>query len=65
VVEDSAHGVAAARAAGMWAFGYAGGVTPASALEGPATTVFDDMQMLPRLLATIARDTRGRSENAE
>jgi HAD superfamily hydrolase (TIGR01509 family) len=65
VIEDSGHGVAAARAAGMSAFGYAGGVTPAAALEGPATTVFDDMRMLPRLLATIARDTRGRSENAK
>ena len=65
VIEDSGHGVAAARAAGMSAFGYAGGVTPAAALEGPATTVFDDMRMLPRLLATIARDTRRRSENAK
>ncbi|MEA2518516.1 MAG: hypothetical protein QOF49_596, partial [Chloroflexota bacterium] len=40
VIEDSRHGVAAARAAGMRAFGYAGGVTPAAALEGPGTTVF-------------------------
>jgi HAD superfamily hydrolase (TIGR01509 family) len=50
VVEDSAHGVAAARAAGMWAFGYAGGVTPAVALEGPATTVFENMAALPSLV---------------
>jgi HAD superfamily hydrolase (TIGR01509 family) len=50
VVEDSRHGVAAARAAGMWAFAYAGGVTAATALEGERTTVFDDMRELPRLI---------------
>ena len=50
VIEDSRHGVAAARAAGMTAFGYAGGVTPGAALVGPATTVFDDMRELPCLL---------------
>ena len=50
VVEDSRHGVTAARAAGMWAFAYAGGVTPAEALVGPATTVFDQMAELPGLL---------------
>jgi HAD superfamily hydrolase (TIGR01509 family) len=53
VIEDSAHGVAAARAAGMWAFGYAGGVTPASALEGPTTFVFHDMRDLSRLVSSI------------
>ena len=59
VVEDSRHGVTAARAAGMWAFAYAGGVTPAAALTGPGTTVFDDMSELPELIAgTTAR--RGR-----
>jgi HAD superfamily hydrolase (TIGR01509 family) len=51
VVEDSRHGVAAARAAGMWAFAYAGGVTPAEALAGPETTLFDAMAELPELLA--------------
>ena len=50
VVEDSRHGVAAARAAGMWAFAYAGGVTPARALEGEATTVFTEMRELPGLI---------------
>ncbi|MDQ3127706.1 MAG: HAD-IA family hydrolase [Chloroflexota bacterium] len=50
VIEDSRHGVAAARAAGMWAFGYAGGVTPGAALAGPATTVFDEMCELPALI---------------
>jgi HAD superfamily hydrolase (TIGR01509 family) len=52
VVEDSRAGVEAARAAGMWAFGYAGGVTPAAALAGPRTTVFDEMTELPSLLGT-------------
>jgi HAD superfamily hydrolase (TIGR01509 family) len=50
VVEDSAFGVEAARAAGMRAFGYAGGVTPAERLQGPGTVVFTDMRDLPRLL---------------
>ncbi|MFE5092632.1 HAD family hydrolase [Streptomyces sp. NPDC056638] len=52
VIEDSAYGVQAARAAGMPAFGYCGGLTSASRLEGPGTTVFDDMRELPGLLAT-------------
>ena len=51
VVEDSRYGVEAARAAGMRAFGYAGGLTPAERLAGPATTVFDHMHQLPDLLA--------------
>jgi HAD superfamily hydrolase (TIGR01509 family) len=50
VVEDSRYGVEAARAAGMRAFGYAGGLTPRDRLEGPDTVVFDDMRDLPRLL---------------
>jgi HAD superfamily hydrolase (TIGR01509 family) len=50
VVEDSAHGVAAARAAGMRAFAYAGGVTPAARLAGPGTVLFEHMRDLPRLL---------------
>ncbi|MFJ9738427.1 HAD family hydrolase [Streptomyces sp. NPDC101166] len=54
VVEDSAYGVRAARAAGMRAFGYCGGLTPASRLEGPDTVVFDDMRDLPGLLAAAA-----------
>jgi HAD superfamily hydrolase (TIGR01509 family) len=54
VVEDSRHGVAAARAAGMWAFAYAGGVTPASALAGPSTTVFDEMRLLAALIGPLA-----------
>ena len=51
VVEDSRYGVQAARAAGMEVLGYAGGVTPAEALAGPRTTVFDDMRSLPELLS--------------
>ena len=51
VVEDSRHGVEAARAAGMRVFAYAGGVTSAERLRGPATTVFQEMSELPRLLA--------------
>jgi HAD superfamily hydrolase (TIGR01509 family) len=50
VVEDSAAGVAAGRAAGMAVFGYAGGVTPAARLAGPGTVVFTDMRDLPGLL---------------
>ncbi|MBV9415845.1 MAG: HAD family hydrolase [Solirubrobacterales bacterium] len=51
VVEDSRYGVQAARAAGMDVLGYAGGLTPASVLEGPRTVVFDDMRELPRLVS--------------
>jgi HAD superfamily hydrolase (TIGR01509 family) len=50
VVEDSYPGVQAARAAGMHAFGYAGGLTPAERLEGPGTIVFHDMRKLPNLI---------------
>ncbi|MBV6700671.1 HAD family phosphatase [Kitasatospora aureofaciens] len=50
VVEDSLPGVQAARAAGMRALGYAGGLTPAERLAGPGTVVFDDMRRLPELI---------------
>jgi len=50
VVEDSRYGIEAARAAGMRAFGYAGGLTPRHWLEGRGTVVFQDMRELPRLL---------------
>ncbi|MFJ7266813.1 HAD family hydrolase [Streptomyces sp. NPDC099050] len=50
VVEDGRPGVQAARAAGMRALGYAGGLTAAHQLEGPGTVVFDDMRQLPALL---------------
>ena len=50
VVEDSRHGVQAARAAGMRSLGYSGGLTPAAWLEGADTVVFEDMRKLPALL---------------
>ena len=43
-------GVEAARAAGMASLGYAGGLTPREWLEGPGTTVFEDMADLPALV---------------
>ncbi|MFH8382553.1 HAD family hydrolase [Kitasatospora sp. NPDC018058] len=52
VVEDSGPGVTAARAAGMRALGYAGGVTAAERLAGPGTVVFHDMRELPALIAS-------------
>ncbi|GEB60494.1 hydrolase [Streptomyces gardneri] len=55
VVEDSPYGVRAARAAGMRAFGYCGGLTRADRLMGPRTVVFDDMRELPGLLGEPAR----------
>jgi HAD superfamily hydrolase (TIGR01509 family) len=51
VIEDSRYGVEAARAAGMRAFGFAGGLTHRARLAGAATVVFDDMRELPALLA--------------
>jgi beta-phosphoglucomutase-like phosphatase (HAD superfamily) len=50
VVEDSKSGVEAARAAGMRALGFAGGLTPAAWLEGPRTIVFSHMNELPQLI---------------
>jgi HAD superfamily hydrolase (TIGR01509 family) len=56
VVEDSAFGVDAAHAAGMRAFGYAGGVTSGDRLSRPGVVVFDDMHRLPELLGVMGRD---------
>jgi HAD superfamily hydrolase (TIGR01509 family) len=50
VIEDSKYGVRAALAAGMHAFGYAGGLTPAEWLEAEGATVFTSMADLPALL---------------
>ena len=50
VIEDSRFGIEAARAAGMRAFGYAGGLTPRAFLETPGVVVFTDMLELPDLL---------------
>jgi len=52
VVEDSASGVAAARAAGMRVVAYAGGVTPAHRLAGDGVTVIDDIRALLDVLDT-------------
>ncbi len=52
VVEDSRYGVLAARAAGMRAIGYGGGVTPAEWLAGPGTTVVDDLRVIPVYLTS-------------
>jgi HAD superfamily hydrolase (TIGR01509 family) len=54
VIEDSHWGVEAARAAGMHAFAYAGGLTPADRLDGPGTTIFHDMRELPLLIRQSA-----------
>ena len=50
VVEDSKYGVQAARAAEMSVLGYAGGLTPASWLEGDRTTIFTSMDDLVSLI---------------
>jgi HAD superfamily hydrolase (TIGR01509 family) len=58
VVEDSRYGVQAARAAGMRVLAYVDGLTPAAALAGPNTVVFERMSDLPALLAEAASDRR-------
>lgn len=50
VIEDSPAGLEAARAAGMRAFAFAGGLVPVERLHGEGVVVFDDMRRLPRLL---------------
>ncbi|AEW96529.1 MULTISPECIES: HAD family hydrolase [Streptomycetaceae] len=50
VVEDSHHGLQAARAAAIPALAYASGVTPEARLRGPGTVVFREMRELPGLL---------------
>ncbi|WP_165068107.1 HAD family hydrolase [Marisediminicola senii] len=57
VVEDSKYGVQAAHAAGMHAFGYAGGLTPPDWLHAEGATVFTSMAELPELL--FAHGPRG------
>jgi len=49
VVEDSPFGVAAALAAGMSAYAYAGGLTPRTRLQIPGATVFRHMSELVEL----------------
>lgn len=50
VIEDSRHGVAAARAAGMTTFAYTGGLAPKSTLAHDGVILFEDMRELPALL---------------
>ena len=50
VIEDSAPGAEAGRAAGMQVFGFAGSVTSADKLKGANTIVFERMADLPNLL---------------
>jgi HAD superfamily hydrolase (TIGR01509 family) len=50
VVEDSVSGVTAALSAGMAAFAFAGGVTPADKLSMDGAVVFHDMRELPAAL---------------
>ncbi|MGW1988805.1 HAD family hydrolase [Embleya sp. NPDC001921] len=53
VIEDSAYGVRAARAAGMRAFGYVGGLTRADRLADSGAVLFDDMRALPDMLRAV------------
>jgi len=50
VVEDSVYGVQAAVAAGMTAYGFAGGLCPADTLAGAGAVVFHEMAELVALL---------------
>lgn len=52
VVEDSQHGVAGAKAAGMRVVGFAGGITPRPLLAG-ADAIIEDMVLLPRTIAGL------------
>jgi HAD superfamily hydrolase (TIGR01509 family) len=54
VIEDSVYGVQAAVRAGMTAFGFAGGLTDAAALDDAGAVVFNEMVKLPGLLCTEA-----------
>lgn len=54
VIEDSAFGVQAAVAAGMTAFGFAGGLSPADALTEAGAVLFHEMAELPGLLGCSA-----------
>ena len=51
VIEDSVYGVRGAVAAGMAAFGFGGGLTPAERLLEAGATVFAEMAALTKLLA--------------
>lgn len=53
VVEDSLHGVAAARAAGMRVVGYSGGVIASDRLRERGAEVIADMRDLPAAIASM------------
>jgi HAD superfamily hydrolase (TIGR01509 family) len=53
VVEDSVSGVTAGLASEMTVFAFAGGVTNAERLSIGTAVVFEDMHMLPELLAAV------------
>ncbi len=55
VVEDSVHGVRAAVAAGMAAYGFAGGLTPEADLRAAGATTFAHMRDLGALLGLPPR----------
>jgi HAD superfamily hydrolase (TIGR01509 family) len=55
VIEDSVYGVQAAVAAGMTAYGYAGGLTPRDRLAVEGAVVFERMADLVDVLAAAAR----------
>jgi HAD superfamily hydrolase (TIGR01509 family) len=59
VVEDSRHGVRAARAAGMRVLAFAGGLTAAERLAGSDTVVFEHMHELPALIDAALRPGSG------
>jgi HAD superfamily hydrolase (TIGR01509 family) len=54
VVEDSAFGVQAGRAAGMTVLAYDSGLIAAESLTGPRTTLFRSMHELPGLIRSVA-----------
>ncbi len=64
VVEDSEHGVNAARAAGMHVFAFATPILPVERLAGPDTTIFYDMRQLPQLIAARQPANASRAESA-
>jgi HAD superfamily hydrolase (TIGR01509 family) len=58
VIEDSVYGVQAAVAAGMTAYGYAGGLTPPDRLAADGAVVFEQMADLVAVLAPKAQPGR-------
>jgi HAD superfamily hydrolase (TIGR01509 family) len=59
VVEDSAFGVAAARAAGMRSYGFTGSLSRGDQLAGPNTVLFGRMEDLPGLVLPLIEASEG------